>query len=52
MNLLEVAVASYKEKVTFGLELFGNIEKAIEFANGQSTAGIKAKSIALQEMGY
>ena len=51
MNWLEEAVKSYKEKILLGLELYSNINDAIEYANNNSTVGSKAKIIAIDELG-
>ena len=43
------AVKSYKELLNIGMEVFGNKDKAIEYANENSCVGKEAKRIALQD---
>lgn len=50
MDWLREAIDGYKNKVELGLELYGDLESAIQYANDNSTAGAKAKSIALEEI--
>jgi len=50
MDWLKAAVDSYKELLVSGLELYGNKEKAIIYANNWSCSGNKAKEIALSEL--
>jgi len=51
MDWLRIAIDSYKDNLRFGLELYNqDIEKAILYAKENSTAGSKAKELALEEM--
>ena len=50
MNWIREAVESYKSKIELGLELYSDLDKAIEYANDNSTAGQKAKMIAISEI--
>lgn len=52
MNWLAKATSSYAQLLTSGLELHGTREAAILYANEHSTAGDKAKKLALQSLGW
>ncbi len=49
MDWMTEAVKSYKELLNIGMEVFGNKDKAIEYANENSCVGKEAKRIALQD---
>lgn len=48
MDWMTESVKAYKELLNDGLEIFGNKDKAIEYANANSCAGKEAKRIALK----
>lgn len=52
MDWLNIAVNSYKDLLTFGFQLYGNVDAAIQYANENSTAGHKAKRLALEALGW
>lgn len=52
MDWLAKATSSYAQLLTNGFELYGTYEAAIAYANERSTAGIKAKKLALQSLGW
>ena len=49
MDWMTESVKAYKELLNEGMEIFGNKDKAIEYANANSCAGKEAKRIALQD---
>ena len=49
MDWMTEMVKSYKELLDIGMEVFGNKDKAIEYANANSCAGKEVKRIALQD---
>ena len=52
IDWLKEAVDSYQKLLEMKYGIFGDIEKAIEKSNLSSTAGSKAKQIALERMGW
>lgn len=46
-NWMDSVVEGYKNLLNDGLEIFGNKEKAIAYANENSCAGKEAKRLAL-----
>ncbi|MDD5363607.1 MAG: hypothetical protein PHN88_15905 [Ignavibacteria bacterium] len=49
MDWLRAAVDSYKELLEIGMSIYKDKEKAIIYANGNSTAGSKTKDVAIKE---
>lgn len=49
---MKVAVDSYKDFLISGLEIYGDKDKAIEYANKSSTAGSAAKAEAFKQLGW
>ena len=52
MDSLRAMVDALKTKLVFGLELKGSEEAAIAYVRPQTTAGTKAWSTALSELGW
>jgi len=50
-TLLKTMIESLEEKIQSGLEIYGNLNQAIEYAKTRSTAGAKVWEIVLAKMG-
>ena len=42
-------IDAYKEHLETGMKLYGEKQKAITYANGNTTAGLKAREQAIKE---
>lgn len=49
MDWLRAGIDTYKQLLDAGMSLYKDKQKAIIYANGNTTAGVKTKELAIKE---